>query len=70
MLAAIARGDAPAFNDSLVGALEAHRRYWGDEAPHGPIGWFALGPTALCCLARDRGIGVEVDSDYLLPSLF
>jgi hypothetical protein len=69
MLAAIASGDADAFNDSLVGALEAHRRYWGDEAPHGPISWFALAPTALCCLARDRGLDLEVESDYLLPFL-
>jgi hypothetical protein len=69
MLTAIARGDATAFNDSLVSALEAHRRFWGEEAPHGPIGWFALGPTALCCLARDRGLDLDVESDYLLPSL-
>lgn len=70
MLAAIAYGDAKAFNDSLVGALESHRRFWANEAPHGPISWFALGPTALCCLALDRGIALEVESDYLLPSLF
>ncbi|HEX6637483.1 MAG TPA: immunity 49 family protein, partial [Steroidobacteraceae bacterium] len=69
MLAAIARADAAAFTDALVRALEAHRAYWGNEAPHGPISWLALGPLALCCLARDRGLPLEVESDYLVPVL-
>jgi Immunity protein 49 len=32
-------------------------------------GWVALGPLALGCLAYDRGITVDVRSDYLLPYL-
>lgn len=69
MLSAITRDDGVAFNDALVDALEAHRDFWGNEIPHGPGSWIALGPLALCCLAHDRGMAIEVDSDYLLPAL-
>lgn len=69
MLSAIAREDGAAFNDALVSALEAHREFWGNEIPHGPASWIALGPLALCCLAHDRGMAIEVESDYLLPAL-
>ena len=69
MLSGIARNDGAAFNDALVSALEAHRDFWGNEIPHGPFSWIALGPLALCCLAHDRGMAIEVESDYLLPAL-
>lgn len=69
MLGALARNDAAGFNDSLARALEAHRDFWGRTTPHGPKTWIAIGPLALCCLATDRGIANEVESDYLLPVL-
>lgn len=69
MLSAIARTDGAAFNDALVIALEAHRDFWGNKIPHGPGSWLAPGPLALCCLAHDRGMAIEVESGYLLPAL-
>lgn len=70
MLPAIVERDAGRFNAALAAALEAHKAYWGNEAPHGPISWFSLPAQAMCCLAHDRGIPIEVESDYLLPVLF
>ena len=32
-------------------------------------GYLALGPMALCALAHDAGIPIEVDSEYLVPTL-
>lgn len=70
LLPAIVERDAARFNEALAVALRAHKAFWGEEAPHGPISWFSLPAQALCCLAHDRGIPIEVESDYLLPALF
>ncbi len=70
MLPAIVERDAARFNATLAGALEAHKAFWGEETPHGSISWFSLPAQAMCCLAHDRGIRIEVESDYLLPALF
>lgn len=70
LLTHVVRNDAPGFNAALASALEAHRAMWGNPAEaHKNRGWVAWGPLALCCLAHDRGIPVEVESDYLLPNL-
>ncbi|QFU90107.1 hypothetical protein YIM_24650 [Amycolatopsis sp. YIM 10] len=55
------------FNDSLANALELHKRYWTaeDERLRDPEGFVALGPLAIACLARDAGMIIEVESDYL-----
>lgn len=55
------------FNDSLANALDLHRRYWTAEAERvrDPEGFVALGPLAMACLARDAGVTIEVESDYL-----
>jgi hypothetical protein len=54
----------------LVAALQAHKKFWGTKAKsQHPNGWLARGPLALCCLARDQGVPVNVESDYLLPYL-
>lgn len=68
LLRGIAERNGNVFNDSLVAALEAHKARYQEE-PADPSGWMAFGPQALCCLAHDRGIQVEVESDYLLPKL-
>ena len=62
--------DAPKFNAALAAALEAYRDFWGSEAPNNPDHWCDVRVLALCCLAHDRGIAIDVESDYLLPALF
>jgi hypothetical protein len=70
MLAPLAAGDTAEFQTALVAALEAHKKFWGTKAKSQYLeGWLAWGPLALCCLARDRGMRVNVESDYLLPYL-
>ncbi|GAB3716138.1 hypothetical protein GCM10027598_25650 [Amycolatopsis oliviviridis] len=55
------------FNESLANALELHKRYWtaDEERLRDPEGFVALGPLAIACLARDAGVTIEVESDYL-----
>jgi hypothetical protein len=51
-------------------ALKVHRKFFGSKSEsRNSHGWVALGPLALGCLAYDRGITVDVRSDYLLPYL-
>jgi hypothetical protein len=70
MLAPLAAGHTAEFQPALVAALEAHKKFWGTKGNRQrPAGWLAWGPLALCCLARDQGVPVNVDSDYLLPYL-
>jgi hypothetical protein len=59
--------EADKFNDSLVTALELHKRFWtaDPERPRDPEGFVALAPLAMACLARDAGIATDVESDYL-----
>lgn len=70
MLAPLATGHTAEFQTALVAALEAHKKFWETRAKsHYLDGWLALGPLALCCLARDRGVPVDVESEYLSPYL-
>ncbi|MEU5264848.1 immunity 49 family protein [Amycolatopsis sp. NPDC021455] len=63
------RDDAK-FNDALYNALELHRRYWStEEERNNPSGYVALGPLAIACLARDAGVTIEVESEYLPANL-
>jgi hypothetical protein len=63
------RDDAD-FNDSLATALELHKRYWSTaEYRTSPRGYVALGPLAIACLARDAGVAIDVESDYLPANL-
>jgi hypothetical protein len=63
------RDDAK-FNDSLVNALELHKRFWSTEDQRtSPFGYVALGPLAIACLARDAGVTIEVESEYLPANL-
>lgn len=59
--------DDARFNESLANALELHKRYWSGEVDRrrSPDGFVALGPLAIACLARDVGVSIEVESDYL-----
>ena len=68
VLAPILAGDEEAFNDALAATLRAHERRFRDE-PKTTRGWLHLGALALACWARDRGLAVHVESEYLLPEL-
>ena len=52
------------FTKALVDALDLHKRHWAGE-PRNPAGAVALGPLAMACLARDAGLPIDVESDYL-----
>ncbi len=62
----LAKNDARGFNDALYEALLAHERFWSPGTKFlNPLGWVALRHLGLACLAHDRGVTVEVESDYL-----
>ncbi|WP_144065446.1 immunity 49 family protein [Lentzea albidocapillata] len=59
------------FNESLTKALELHKRYWTASAErttdsHGFVAWRVL---AIACLAKDAGVDITVESDYLPKNL-
>ena len=62
----LARLDAGAFNDTLYEVLRTFKKHATKMADDG---WVAVGALALCCTAADRGIPIEIESEYLLPSL-
>ncbi|RZS34070.1 immunity protein 49 of polymorphic toxin system [Herbihabitans rhizosphaerae] len=58
------------FNDALADAVDLHRLFWTKDSPEfvrsrHPGGYIALAPLAIACLARDAGIAITVESDYL-----
>jgi Immunity protein 49 len=70
MLLPLFHKDADAFNRVLVDALEVHKKFYGKKAQSNELGgYIALAPLALCALAHDAGLPIEVDSEYL-PTIF
>jgi len=69
LLGYLLRGDEGAFNAGLAAALEAHKAFWGNERSQQSTGWVAREPLALACLARDRGMAIRVESEYLITPL-
>jgi hypothetical protein len=71
MLYRILRRDSAEFGKALADALLWHKEYWtaDEERATSADGLVALGPLALACLARDQGITVEVESEYLPKAL-
>ncbi|MFB9464307.1 immunity 49 family protein [Streptomyces cinereospinus] len=65
------RRDPSEFNKALADALRAHKAYWtaDEDRALSSDGLVALGPLAMACLARDQGIPVEVESNYLPKAL-
>jgi hypothetical protein len=65
------RRDAEQFNQALVEAVTWHKEYWpADEDRAISIeGLVALGPLAMVCIARDAGMPIEVESEYLPKEL-
>jgi hypothetical protein len=71
LAACIHNGEPRAINEALAHALERHRAYWtsvdpdtGSNRRDDVDGFLALGPLGLACLAHDRGVPIEVESDY------
>jgi immunity protein 49 of polymorphic toxin system len=56
------------FNESLAKALELHKRYYTERAGAWD-GFVAWAPLAIACLAKDMGVAIEVESDYLPANL-
>jgi hypothetical protein len=58
--------DAPAFEASLVKALELHVRYWSASSRRDdPDAMLALGSLALAAEAHDSGVPFDVQSPYI-----
>ncbi|MEV6715669.1 immunity 49 family protein [Lentzea sp. NPDC051208] len=59
------------FNDSLAKALELHNSYWTatSERANDPEGFVAWRVLAIACLAKDAGVEITVESDYLPKNL-
>lgn len=58
------------FDKALLTALKGHKHYYsrGDEK-RDILGQLALSPLALCVVARDAGMSINVESDYIPRSV-
>jgi Immunity protein 49 len=66
MLFRAAIGEVTPFNEALEFALERHNKYWGKASrKRDPNGYLALGPLAIARMARNAGMPIEVESEYL-----
>jgi hypothetical protein len=68
----IVDGEPDAVNAALTAAVEQHKAYWSKNARIGglsrrddPDGYLAFWPLGLACLAHDRGVPIDVESDYI-----
>lgn len=58
------------FDAALLTALEGHKHYYGRGSQKRDIlGQLALTPLALCVVARDAGMTIGVESDYIPRSV-
>lgn len=59
--------DEAKFNDSLVRALELHHRFWtkDQERRTKPDGFISLPLLAIASLAKDAGMTIDVESEYI-----
>ncbi|MFE3000419.1 immunity 49 family protein [Nocardia sp. NPDC059246] len=70
VLAALAAADRAAFNRELMRALELHRGYFDTDANRGNMeGVVSIPLLGLACWAHDRGVPIDVESDYA-PNFF
>ncbi|MEV6715668.1 immunity 49 family protein [Lentzea sp. NPDC051208] len=63
--------DEAKFNDSLVRALELHRRFWtkDEDRRSDPNGFVSFPLLAIAALAEDAGLTIDVESEYLPTTL-
>jgi hypothetical protein len=62
--------DAKIFNERLKDALAKHHDFYKEEKegmglPYDRFGWISFMLIAVCSYAHDRGIKIEIESDYL-----
>ncbi|WP_280234962.1 immunity 49 family protein [Nocardia cyriacigeorgica] len=59
------------FNQALAEAVRLHKKYWtaNEKREMSNVGYLALGPLAITCLAYDAGLSIDVESDYLPNAL-
>ena len=64
---ALAGGDAAGINAAFTAALKGHKRYWSStkKLRQDVAGYVSLPLTSLAALAYDRGVRIDVESDYL-----
>jgi len=66
VLTALEKGDAPAFNQALIIELEAHKKAFGKgKEANTPNGLIDVHAAGLMRVALDRGLEVDVESDYV-----
>jgi hypothetical protein len=53
------------FSKTLAMALKQHKKYWSGKNSNNREGFVALNLTGISALAHDRGLPVDVESDYL-----
>ncbi|MEU0695664.1 immunity 49 family protein [Streptomyces niveus] len=65
------QNDEDAFNVCLESSLALHKEYWtsSDDISIDPFGYVALPLLALASIASDRGMRVDVTSDYIPAGL-
>jgi hypothetical protein len=62
--------DPEAFNQALLAALEEHKKFYSKKTERERAGGFlAMDLAALCALAHDTGLPIEVESEYLPMTL-
>ncbi len=71
LLYRVIRQDAAEFDKALGDALRWHKEYWtaDEDRATSADSLVALGPLAMACLARDQGLAVEVESEYVPKAL-
>lgn len=64
-------GEKKEFTESLVNAVQRHKEFYSSKKKHRDDldGYFSLGLTAIAVEARERGLQLGVESDYLPPAL-
>jgi len=71
LLFRLLENDSVAFNESLIKALERHKKHWSEkDMKNRPIGFIAIGILGLVSIAYERGMTIEVESDYIPKYIF
>jgi len=66
LLFRLLENDEATFNQALVKALDWYKKHCGQkELKNHPHGFLALGPLGLASIAYERGINIELESDYI-----
>ena len=71
LLFRLLENDSVAFNESLIKALERHKKHWSEKnLKNDPRGFIAIGILGLVSIAYERGMTIEVESDYIPKYIF